>query len=390
MFLLGFYMSDSESRYFETTDFNSNNSFHRKQEMDSEVYNKDSFNLSVQGPVLEQNFNNGVLVVPQPEVKEEKKPVEKKIRVRRFEPNYKKALNRYRRTKKKGTSGSYLMTKKEKVILTIIFVLLLIYALTLIYPFFYLLLNSFKTFEDFTKNPIWFTPNAVITNYINVFTNFNVQTLDGEVGVLEMFWNSVSLSVVETIVSMFFTCCAAYVLAKYKFVGNKFIYTFVIVSSVVPSIAAITALYKMMVDVQLMGTFIGMILLNAGAFGGGFLYIHSYFKSIPWSFAESAMIDGASDFKIFYKIMIPMAKNGILTFTILRFLGFWNEYWIPYLFYQDHPTLAVGLAKLSHEAVFGQYPTLFAAMIVSIVPVLIFYAIFQKKLLANTVDGGLK
>ena len=102
------------------------------------------------------------------------------------------------------------------------------------------------------------------------------------------------------------------------------------------------------------------------------------------------MIDGASDFKIFYKIMIPMAKNGILTFTILRFLGFWNEYWIPYLFYQDHPTLAVGLAKLSHEAVFGQYPTLFAAMIVSIIPVLIFYAIFQKKLLANTVDGGLK
>lgn len=383
-------MSDSESRYFETTDFNSSNSFHREQEMDSEVYSKDSFNLSVQGPVLEQNFNNGVLVVPQPEVKEKKKPVEKKIRVRRFEPNYKKAPNRYRRTKKKGTSGSFLMTKKEKVILTIIFVLLLIYALTLIYPFFYLLLNSFKTFEDFTKNPIWFTPNAVITNYINVFTNFNVQTLDGEVGVLEMFWNSVSLSVVETIVSMFFTCCAAYVLAKYKFVGNKFIYTFVIVSSVVPSIAAITALYKMMVDVQLMGTFIGMILLNAGAFGGGFLYIHSYFKSIPWSFAESAMIDGASDFKIFYKIMIPMAKNGILTFTILRFLGFWNEYWIPYLFYQDHPTLAVGLAKLSHEAVFGQYPTLFAAMIVSIIPVLIFYAIFQKKLLANTVDGGLK
>ncbi len=383
-------MSDYESSYFEAVDFNSNNSFRREEEMNSDLYNRNSFNLSVQGPVLEQTFNNGALVIPQQPVKEEKKPVQKKIRVRRFEPCYKQAPNRYRRTKKKGVSGSYLMTKKEKVILTIIFVLLLLYALTLIYPFIYLLINSFKTFDDFTKNPIWFTPHAVITNYINVFTNFNVQTLDGEVGVLEMFWNSISLSVVETIVSMFFTCCAAYVLAKYKFVGNKFIYTFIIVSSVVPSIAAITALYKMMVDLQLMGTFIGMILISMGAFGGGFLYIHSYFKSIPWSFAESAMIDGASDFKIFYKIMIPMAKNGILTFTILRFLGFWNEYWIPYLFYQDHPTLAVGLAKLSHEAVFGQYPTLFAAMIVSIVPVLIFYAIFQKKLLANTVDGGLK
>ena len=292
--------------------------------------------------------------------------------------------------KKRKKNRNFLMTKKEKVILTIVFVLLLLYAITLIYPFIYLIINSFKTFEDFSKNPIWFTPHAVISNYVAVFTTFNVETVDGSVGVLEMFWNSLSLSVVETIVSMFFTCCAAYVLAKYKFIGNKFIYSFVIISSVVPAIGAITATYKLMVDTRLIGTFIGMVIMECGAFGGGFLYIHSYFKSIPWSFAESAMMDGASDFKIFFRIMIPMAKNGILTFTILRFLGFWNGYWMPHLFYQNHPTLAVGLAKLSNEAVFGQYPTLFAAMVVSIVPVLIFYAVFQKQLLSNTIDGGLK
>ena len=295
------------------------------------------------------------------------------------------------KAKKRRSSRNYLMTTKERVILAIVFVFLLIYALTLIYPFFYLLLNSFKNYTDFVKNPIWFTPRATISNYISVFTDFTVMTAEGdEFGILSMFWNSLSLSIVETAVSMFFTCCAAYVLAKYKFIGNKFIYTFVIISSVVPSIAAITATYKLMNDVRLIGTFIGMIILECGAFGGGFLYIHSYFKNIPWSFAESAMMDGASDFRIFWNIMIPMAKNGILTFTILRFLGFWNSYWIPHLFYNNHPTLAVGLAKLSNEAVFGQYPTLFAAMIVSIIPVLIFYAIFQKKLLANTIDGGLK
>lgn len=292
--------------------------------------------------------------------------------------------------KKRKKNRNFLITKKEKIILTIVFVLLLLYAITLIYPFIYLIINSFKTFEDFSKNPIWFTPHAVISNYVAVFTTFNVETVDGSVGVLEMFWNSLSLSVVETIVSMFFTCCAAYVLAKYKFIGNKFIYSFVIISSVVPAIGAITATYKLMVDTRLIGTFIGMVIMECGAFGGGFLYIHSYFKSIPWSFAESAMMDGASDFKIFFRIMIPMAKNGILTFTILRFLGFWNGYWMPHLFYQNHPTLAVGLAKLSNEAVFGQYPTLFAAMVVSIVPVLIFYAVFQKQLLSNTIDGGLK
>ena len=235
-----------------------------------------------------------------------------------WNPNSPKEIEKEKAKRK--SNKNYLITKKERNILTIIFVVLFIYALTLIYPFLYLLLNSFKTFADFSNNPIWFSPHATINNYIAVFTTFKAETLDGSVGILGMFWNSLSLSVVETVVSMFLTCCAAYVLAKYKFVGNKFIYTFVIVCSVVPAIAAITATYKLMVDTRLMGTFIGMIMMECGAFGGGFLYIHSYFKSIPWSFAESAMMDGASDFKIFYRIMMPMAKNGILTFTILRFL----------------------------------------------------------------------
>ena len=231
------------------------------------------------------------------------------------------------------------------------------------------------------------------SNYIYAFTDFTVFSpgYGTETTILEMFWNSLSLSIVETVVSMFFTCCAAYVLAKYKFFGNKFIYMFVIISSVVPTIAAISATYRLMSDTKLIGTFIGMVLMECGAFGGGFLYIHSYFKSIPWSFAESAMMDGASDFKIFYRIMAPMARNGILTFTIMRFLGFWNSYWIPYLFYQKHPTLAVGLSLLSIESRhLGYYTELFAVMIISIIPVLIFYAIFQKQLLANTIDGGLK
>ena len=293
--------------------------------------------------------------------------------------------------KKKFGHRFYLMTKKEKIIFAVVFVLLLLYAASLIYPFVYLILNSIKTNKEFFKNPLGAPQLISINNYIEVFTTFKLERSSGKTGIWLMFWNSISLSVVETIISMTLTCCAAYVLAKYKFFGNKFIYSFVIISSVVPTIAAITACFQLMSDIKLIGTYVGMLLLECGAFGGGFLYIHSYFKTIPWTFAESAMMDGASDFKIFVRIMLPMAKNGILTFTILRFLGFWNEYWIPSLFYSNHPTLAVGLSLLSADATNkGQYAQLFAAMIVSIIPVLIFYAIFQKQLLSNTIDGGLK
>lgn len=293
--------------------------------------------------------------------------------------------------RKKFGHRLHLMTKKEKIIFAVVFALLILYAASLIYPFIYLILNSFKTNKEFIKNPLGAPHLFTVNNYIKVFTTFKLERANGKTGIWTMFWNSISLAVVETIVSMALTCCAAYVLAKYKFFGNKFIYSFVIVSSVIPTIAAITACFQLMTDVRLIGTYIGMILMSAGAFGGGFLYIHSYFKTIPWTFAESAMMDGASDFKIFYRIMLPMAKNGILTFTIMRFLGFWNEYWIPSLFYSNHPTLAVGLSLLSADATNkGQYAELFAAMIVSIIPVLIFYAIFQKRLLSNTIDGGLK
>ena len=298
--------------------------------------------------------------------------------------------------KKRKSNKLYLMTTREKVILGIVFVLLIFYALSLIYPFIYLLINSFKDDIDFFNNPLGLPTKWVTSSYRFALTEFVVTSSNDsgeliETGLLGMFWNSISLSIVETIVSMFFTCCAAYVLAKYKFFGNKFLYTFVIICSVIPTIAAIAATYKLMANTELIGTFIGMILMECGAFGGGFLYIHSYFKSIPWTFAESAMMDGASDFKIFIRIMLPMAKNGILTFTIMRFLGFWNSYWMPYLFYSNHPTLAVGLSMLSATSTnHGEYTELFAAMILSIIPVIIFYAIFQKQLLSNTIDGGLK
>ena len=295
--------------------------------------------------------------------------------------------------KKRRSNKHYLLSTREKVILGIVFVLLLLYALSLIYPFVFLLINSFKEDPEFLNDPLGFPKTWVTSSYEYAFTEFIVYSPgEGtETGLLGMFWNSISLSIVETIVSMFFTCCAAYVLAKYKFFGNKFLYSFIIVSSVVPTIAAIAATYKLMANTELIGHFIGMIILECGAFGGGFLYIHSYFKSIPWTFAESAMMDGASDFKIFWRIMIPMAKNGILTFTIMRFLGYWNGYWMPFLFYSNHPTLAVGLSMLSANSLnHGAYTELFAAMIVSIVPVIIFYAIFQKQLLSNTIDGGLK
>lgn len=287
-------------------------------------------------------------------------------------------------------------TTKEKIIIGIVVAIFTLYAVSLIYPFIYILNMSFKGAAEFTgtydpitgqttsANYFGFPMKFVFDNFAKAFSSFNVN--GNPTNIWLMYLNSITLSIGETIVSMAMTCCAAYILAKYKFAGNKFIYSAVLVASFVPIVASLPAVFQLMQDSKLAGTYIGMIILNASAFGGAFLYIHSYFKSVPWSFAESAMMDGASDFRIFLQIMLPLAKNGIITFTILKFLGFWNEYWYPSLFYSNNPTLAVGIASIEKQDI--QFVS--AVMVLAIVPTLIFYAIFQKKLLKNTIDGGLK
>ena len=269
----------------------------------------------------------------------------------------------------------------ETIVLWVVFILLALYAASLLYPFIYLFFGSFKGALEFRKNPLGMPENWNTKNYKLIFDNYNMG---------EMFFNSITLTFGNTIVSMLLSCMAAYVLSKYRFKGNEFVYTAVIVASMIPTVAALPATYKLMSYTGLMDSYVGMILLQCGAFGGSFMYLHAYFKGIPWSYAESAMLDGASELRVFFTIMIPLARKSILTFSIIRFLGFWNDYWLPSLFYSEHPTVAVGLSQISAKVANRNDPVLFAAMIISVVPVLIFYTAFQKQLMGNTIGGGLK
>lgn len=291
-----------------------------------------------------------------------------------------------KKIKLKSSGEGEVRSVGQKIMMWVVCGIFVVYSFTLIYPFYYLFINSFKDNYYLMIDPFGL-PKAenggwLVENYAQAFKDFNIG---------EMFYNSITLTVGTTFCSMLMICVAAYVLAKYKFKGNSFIYTAVIICGVIPTTAAMPATYRFMSNMKLIDTYLGMILLESSAFGGYFLYMHSFFKSIPWEYGESAMLDGASDLRIFFQIMIPLAKNGITTFAIMKFLGGWNDFWNPYLFYEGHPTLAVGLNNLSAEATnTGAYAQLFAAMIISIVPILIFYAVFSKQLMRNTIGGGLK
>lgn len=282
--------------------------------------------------------------------------------------------------------------KKTNWFMVIPFVLCAVYAFTLVYPFLFLIIGSFKSPSEFLFNPLGLPDSFNWDNYREVFTNLDSYiTASVPVSLGSMFFNSVALSVGLTAFSMFMQCMASYVLAKFEFRGNRFIYMMIIIASMIPTVGSLPAVYKLMNGSGLSNTYIGMLCLQGSAFGGCFLYLHAYFKSIPWSYAEVAMIDGASQFRIFASIMIPLASKAIKTYSIICFLGFWNDYWLPSLFYSDHPTLSVGLKMLASTVEnTSNYPLEFAAMIVIVVPVLVFFACFQKQLLGSVTDGGLK
>lgn len=281
--------------------------------------------------------------------------------------------------------------KKFSLVTTIVFLIFAVYAFTLLYPFFYLIVNSLKGAMGFIADPLGVGGELSIKNYLDVVARLPELTGMENLSLASMFFNSVTLSVGVTVVAMSLQAMAAYVLAKYDFKGNEFIYMVIIVASMIPTVGALPATFKLMTNTGLSNTYIGMLILQGGAFGGCFLYLHAYFRSIPWSYAESAMIDGASDFKIFTRIMLPLASKAIITYSILCFLGFWNDYWYPSLFYDQRPTLAVGLTHISVVATgTGNYPMLFAAMIITIIPVLILFALLQKQLLGSLTAGGLK
>lgn len=274
----------------------------------------------------------------------------------------------------------------EKIILGIFFVIFLFYAVSLVFPFIWMILNSFKTNPEFFGN-IWSLPQKwLFGNYIEVFS-LEIK----EFTILDLTLNSLFLVVTCTAVGMAFPAMASYVVAKYKFRLNSLIYAISVIIIVVPTIGGIAATFKLLNAFNIYNTYFSIILMGSGGFGVQFIMFYGYFQSLSWTYAEAAFVDGASNFKVFYAIMLPQAKPIIITIAILSVIGVWNDYFTPYMYTPAKPTLALGIKmyqdKLSYDA---NFPLLFALMIISIIPIIVLFSFAQKYIMESMVMGGIK
>ena len=284
----------------------------------------------------------------------------------------------------------YIQKKKDigyHAIKWAVFALFIVYAVSLLFPFIWMFVSSFRTSQDFDLNPFALPSELYGKNFIEVL-EFEI---DGQT-IASMFLMSVILTVLGTVINLFFSACTAYVLSKFKFIGRGIIYGVAIFTMIVPIVGTLPAQVQMMQTLHLDedNAVLGVLFLYSGAFGFNFILLYSSFSSVSNSYLEAASIDGCGRFKTFIKVVLPQVKGSLIACGVLQAIAYWNDYSTPRLFLpRGMTTLAVGLDMIQTRSG-GNYPQIFASMIISIIPVLIIYLIFQKKIIESTNAGGLK
>lgn len=280
----------------------------------------------------------------------------------------------------KSKSNGYRIAK------IIVFVIFVLYALSLMYALFWAMLTSLKDQFEYMRNRNGFPEKWRFENYITAFKSVSAN----ERGMIAMFINSLWYAGGGALLGVVVSSAVAYVVSKYRFPGRSVIYTIALLTMMLPIVGAMPSQYKVYTTLGIINSPF-MLLSLAGGFGFNFVILFSYFKSLPWSYAEAGFIDGASHSRVFVEIMLPQAVTVMGALLLVAGLGLWNDYMSPILFLRDFPTLSAGLYVYQMETTrFQNIPVLFAGLLVSIVPVIILFVCFQNTLMDMTIAGGLK
>ena len=261
-----------------------------------------------------------------------------------------------------------------------------VYSFTLIYPIYWTIINSLKAPREFIRN-IYGLPKEILWgNYLNAFTI----SVKGN-NILNMLLNNIIITLPSLILILFSSSLAAYTLTKYSFPGSGAIYNFVLVAGMLPFSASMPSLYNLFKATGLYDNPLGIILLNGGGFGFPFLLLYNFYLGVSWTYAEAAQMDGANDYQVFLQVMFPQSVPMLVAILIMIFMGVWGDFTNIYLYLPSWPTLAVGMKLLSDNMQSsGDWPAMFAAMLVTTVPIGILYICANKKFFNMRVETGIK
>lgn len=248
-----------------------------------------------------------------------------------------------------------------------------------------MVMTSFKTDPEIIFSP-WRLPSTLQWN------NFERAWNEARIGTY--FKNTIIVVTGSVFLTLLVSSMAAYVLARFEFRGNRVIFYLFMLGLMFPVFLALVPLFFVVKDLHMLGTYRGLILVYvAYSLPFSIFFLTSFFKSLPSEIAEAAILDGASHYRVFFGVMLPLAKPGLLAIGIFNVLGQWNQFILPLVLNPDPNNYLItqGLAFLAIQQGYqNDYSALFAALTLTMIPILMVYIIFQRRLEAGLTAGALK
>ncbi len=268
---------------------------------------------------------------------------------------------------------------------SVIYLALGLWSVIVIFPMIWVVISSFKTSQEIFFSP-WGLPAALQWN------NFVRAWSDANIG--RFFFNTMVVLTPSIFLTLLLSAMAGYVLARFAFPGNRAIFFLFTGGMLFPVILALVPLFFLLQSITLLDTHAGLVLVYvAYSLPFTIFFMTGFFRTLPSELLEAAVIDGASQYQLFFRIVIPLAKNGLVSMGIFNFLGQWNQYILPLVLLTSSSkyVLSQGLAFLQHQQRYqSDWSGLFAAVTMVMLPTLIVYAIFQNQIQRGLTVGALK
>ncbi len=271
---------------------------------------------------------------------------------------------------------------RSKFVDYLIFIVLLIGGLAFAMPLFYILLNSFKPGREILFSPMSLPSQWTLSGYIKMWETLNVPLL---------FRNSLILAVSTTVLNLLFDSLAAYALAKISFPGRDRIFSFMIVTMMIPGVLFLIPTYVIIYRLGWVNQFQSLIIPGAVSVYNIFL-LRQFAQQIQDEIVEAARVDGASEWGIYWGIILPMMRPALATVGILTFMGSWNDFFGP-LLYLNKPelwTLQLGLYQFQTSIPGQNVEQIWAAMAVITVPLIIVFFLLQDQFMAAFANAKFK
>lgn len=266
-----------------------------------------------------------------------------------------------------------------------IHVFLAFWALVVLFPFYWMVLTSFKSYGSYNSEyiPKLFVSSPTLENYISAFS---------EVNLAEYFGNTVLFTVITTGVMLFVTILAAYAFARLKFKGKNIVFTLFLSLMMIPNELVVITNFVTITNWNLRNTFMGLILPSITSVFYIYL-LKENFEQVPEELYKAAKVDGLSDWEYLWKVLLPVCSPTVVTITILKVIECWNSYVWPRLITDNEKYYLVsnGIQEIRENG-FGRenIPAMMAAVVVISIPLIILFLLFHNKIMEGVKRGGTK